>query len=306
MPQRDVVSWTVLIEGNRNAGRLNDALFAFERMQFSGVEPNRVTMVNALSACASSGVLEMGVWIHDYITRNGWEFDVILGTSLIDMYGKCGKIEMGLCVFESMSEKNVFTWNSLIRGLALAKNVEEALDWFFKMQKEGIKADEVTLIGVLCACSHGGLVERGRQIFRLLINGNYGFSPNIKHYGCMVDLLGRAGFLEEALEFIEYMPFEPTKAMWGALLGGSRANGDLKLSEFSVRRLVELEPENGSYYVLLSNLYAEMGRWGDVEKVRRMMKEKGLEKDLGCSFIELEEPKKDVFELLTPLRSHPI
>ncbi|KAF8394559.1 hypothetical protein HHK36_020770 [Tetracentron sinense] len=300
MPQRDAVSWTVLIAGNRNAGKLDEALVAFEQMQFSGVLPNCVTMVNALSTCASSGALEMGVWIHDFIRRNGWELDVILGTSLIDMYGKCGRIEAGLIVFHSMNEKNVFTWNSVIKGLALAKNGEEAVWWFFRMEQEGIKADEVSLIGVLCACSHSGLVQTGRQIFCSLIDGKYGFSPGVKHYGCMIDLLGRAGCLDEAFEFIERMPFKPTKVMWGALLASCRAHGDLKLSEFAVRKLVELEPENGAYYVLLSNLYAEMGRWGDVEEVRRLMKERGLKKDLGYSFIEIEEPKNNVYGLLAP------
>lgn len=191
MPQPDVVSWTVLIEGNRNAGRIDDALLAFEQMQFSGVLPNHVTMVNALAACASCGALETGVWIHDFIRRNGWEVDVILGTALIDMYGKCGRIDVGLSVFEGMIEKYVFTWNSLIKGLALAKSGEEAVQWSFKMEGEGIRADEVSLLGALCVCSHSGLVETGREIFRSVSDGKYGFSPGVEHYWCMVDLLGR-------------------------------------------------------------------------------------------------------------------
>lgn len=299
MPQRDVVSWTVLISGHRNMGDLDEALIAFERMQFAGVSPNPVTMVNALAACAGSGALDMGVWIHEYMKRNGWELDVILGTSLIDMYGKCGRIDVGLCVFQDMVEKNVFTWNSLIRGLALAKNGKEAASWFFRMEEEGIKPDQVTLIGVLCACSHSGLVQMGQRIFYSIIDGKYGFSPSIKHYGCMIDLLGRSGFFNEAQELIERMPFEPNSVMWGALLTGCRAHGDLKLSEFVARRLLELEPENGAYYVLLSNLYAEMGRWSDVEEVRRLMKEKGVKKDVGSSSVELE-PKEQAYELLAP------
>lgn len=297
MPQRDVVSWTVLISGHRNMGDLDEALIAFERMQFAGVSPNPVTMVNALAACAGSGALDMGVWIHEYMKRNGWELDVILGTSLIDMYGKCGRIDVGLGVFEDMVEKNVFTWNSLIRGLALAKNGKEAATWFFRMEEEGIKPDQVTLIGVLCACSHSGLVQMGQRIFYSIIDGKYGFSPSIKHYGCMIDLLGRSGFFYEAQELIERMPFEPNSVTWGALLTGCRAHGDLKLSEFAARRLLELEPENGAYYVLLSNLYAEMGRWSDVEEVRRLMKEKGVKKDVGSSSVGLE-PKEQAYELL--------
>ncbi|KAK4559143.1 hypothetical protein RGQ29_008405 [Quercus rubra] len=240
MPQRDVVSWTVLIMGYKNAGKYDDALMAFEQMQYAGVVPNHVTMVNALAACANFGALDMGVWIHDFIKRSGWELDVILGTALIDMYGKCGRIEEGF---------------------------------------------------------HSGFVDTGRWIFNSLIGGKYGFSPGVKHYACMVDLFARAGYLEDAFKFIRDMPFEPTKAMWGSLLAGSRARGNLKFSEFAAWKLVELEPENSGYYVVLSNLFAEMGRWSDVEKVRMMMKERGLMKDLGCSSVELE-PQEHVYELL--------
>ncbi|KAL5996053.1 hypothetical protein ACLOJK_026126 [Asimina triloba] len=289
MPQRDAVSWTVLISGYRNARKLDEALIAFERMQYAGVPPNRVTMVNALSACSGHGALQMGIWIHDYIRRHGLELDVILGTSLIDMYGKCGRIETGLSVFNVMSEKNVFTWNSIIRGLALAKNGRAAVSWFLRMEGEGLTPDRVTLIGVLCACSHSGLVQIGLQIFFSLICGKYGFPPGIKHYGCVIDLLARAGLTDEAKAFMEMMPFEPNTAIWGSLLVGCRARGDIELSGKVARKLIELEPENTAYYILLSNLYAEIGRWEGVEEVRRWMKERGFKKDIGRSFVEMEE-----------------
>uniref|UniRef100_A0A2N9GSS7 Pentacotripeptide-repeat region of PRORP domain-containing protein n=1 Tax=Fagus sylvatica TaxID=28930 RepID=A0A2N9GSS7_FAGSY len=275
MPQRDVVSWTVLIMGYKNSGKYDHALIAFKQMQYAGVVSNCVTMVNALAVCASFGALEMGVWIHDFIKRKG------------------------LGVFRSMKEKNVFTWNVLIKGLALAKSGEEAICWFNRMELEGFKADEVTLVGVLCACSHSGLMITGRRIFGSVIVGKYGFSPSVKHFACMIDLFARAGYLEDAFKFIREMPFEPTKAMWGSLLAGSRARGNLEFSEFAAWKLVKLDPENCAYYVVLSNLYAEMGRWIDVEKVRIMMKERGLKKDLGCSSIELE-PQEHVYELLLP------
>ncbi|GLT72677.1 hypothetical protein SLA2020_445870 [Shorea laevis] len=181
------------------------------------------------------------------------------------MYGKCGRIEEGLGVFRCMKEKNVFTWNALIKGLALAKSGEDAIWWFNRMEQEGFKPDEVTLIGVLCACSHSGLVDTGQRIFGFLIDGKYGFSPGIKHYACMVDLYARAGYPEVAFKLIRDMPFEPTKVMWGSLLAGSKAQGYLEFSEFAAWKLVELEPENSAYYVVLSNLYAEMGRWRDVK-----------------------------------------
>ncbi|KAI7983524.1 Pentatricopeptide repeat-containing protein [Camellia lanceoleosa] len=297
MPQRDVVSWTVMITGYREAGKFDDALVAFEKMQYAGEVPNQVTMVNALSACSSFGAIDMGIWIHGFIKRRGWALDVILGTSLIDMYGKCGRIEEGLAVFQSMKEKNVFTWNALIKGLALAKSGQEAVWWFSRMVQEGVKPDEVTLIGVLCACSHSGLVQMGQQIFSTILDGIYGFSPAIKHYACLVDLFAGSGYLEEAFKIIKEMPFEPTKPVWGAFLAGCRAHGNLELSEFAAWKLIELQPENSSYYVVLSNLYALMGRWGDVEKVRMLMKERGLKKNLGSSSIELQ-PQDHVHELL--------
>lgn len=293
MSQRDVVSWTVLIMGYRSVKKYDDALIAFEQMQYAGVEPNRVTMVNALAACTSFGAVEMGVWIHDFIRRREWEVDVILGTALIDMYGKCGRIEEGLRVFQGMKEKNVFTWNAVIKGLALAKSGQDAVWWFNKMEQEGFKADEVTLVGVLCACSHSGLVDIGREIFSSLIHGKYGFAPAINHYACMIDLFARAGYIEDAFKLITEMPFGPTKTMWGSLLAGCRDQGNMELSEWVAKKLLELEPDNSAYYVVLSNLYAEMGRWSDLEKVREMMKERGLKKDLGSSFVEMEP--KNIF-----------
>ncbi|KAF1869802.1 hypothetical protein Lal_00017379 [Lupinus albus] len=289
MPKRDVVSWTVLIMGFKNVGRCDDALLVFEQMQYVGVVPNQVTMVNALAACAKFGAIEMGIWIHDMIRRNGWELDVRLGTALIDMYSKCGRVEEGLSVFKSMKEKNVFTWNAVIKGLALAKSGIAAIYWFNRMEQDGIKADEVTLIAVLSACSHSGLVDMGRKIFGFLSNQKYGFHPNAKHYACIVDLFARSGCLQEAIELMKCMPFEPTKAMWGSLLVGSKSQGDLEFSEFAAKKLVELEPDNTAYYIHLSNLYAEMGRWSDVEKVRKMMKDRKLTKDLGFSFLEVEQ-----------------
>ncbi|GAU11201.1 hypothetical protein TSUD_341900 [Trifolium subterraneum] len=291
MSHRDVVSWTVLITGYRFCGKYDDALLVFEQMQYAGVVPNRVTMVNALAACASSGAIEMGIWIADMIRRNGLELDVILGTVLIDMYVKCGRVEEGLRVFSNMKEKNVFTWNAVIKGLALAKSGDEAILWFNRMELNGVRADEVTLVAVLSACSHSGLVDKGRLIFNMLVHGKYGFFANVKHYACMVDLLARGGQVQEAFEIMRCMPFEPTTAMWGSLLVGSKTQGDLEFSEFAARKLVELEPDNTAYYVQLSNLYAEAGKWGDVERVREMMKERELTKDLGCSSVEVEHQR---------------
>lgn len=296
MSIRDVVSWTTIITGYRESGKSGDALFVFEQMLSVGVEPNRVTMVNALSACASSGALNVGVWIHEFMKRRAWKLDVILGTSLIDMYGMNGRMEDGLKVFQTMEEKNVLTWNALIKGLALAKNGHEAVWWFCRMEEERAEPDEVTLIGVLCACVHSGLVQKGRDIFSSLLGGKYGFAPGVKHYACMVDLFSRSGYLEDAIRIIKEMPFEATRTIWGSFLSGCRAHGNLDLSELAAWKLVQLAPESPVYYVVLSNLYAEMGKWDHVEKIRRLMKEMELNKDLGSSSVELEH-QEDVLKL---------
>ncbi|KAH1258999.1 putative pentatricopeptide repeat-containing protein [Glycine max] len=189
-------------------------------MQYAGFVPNRVTMINALHACAHYGNVEMWAWIRGVIKREGWELDM---------------------------EKNVFTWNAVIKGLALAKSGQEAIWWFNRTEKDGVKADEVTLLAVLTACSHSGLVDKGREIFGLLVDGRYG--------------------------------------------------GDLELALLAARKLIELEPDNTAYYIHLSNLYAVMGRWSDVEKERGLMKDRQLTKDSGCSSVEVEH-QSHVSELL--------
>lgn len=289
MSQRDVVSWTIMLTGYRQCGKFSDALSTFKQMYYANVVPNQVTMVNALATCASCGAIDTGVWIHEFIKRNSWELDVILGTSLINMYAKCGRIQDSLTVFLSMKEKNVFTWNSFIKGLAMAKNVEKALWWFSRMKQEkGIDPDEVTLIVVLSACAHSGLVQKGKQIFYSLMNKEYGFLPNAKHYACLVDLLARSGDLKEAMEVIKEMPFEPSKSVWGALLVGCRAHGDLEMGEFAAWNLIKLAPNDTNCYYMLCSLYTDMGKWSELEKVHVLMKSKGFKTDFG---VDPSEPK---------------
>ncbi|KAJ0581822.1 putative tetratricopeptide-like helical domain superfamily [Helianthus annuus] len=279
MSERDVVSWTVMITGYRQRGKFSDALLTFEQMQYAGVVPNQVTVVNALAACANCGAIDMGVWIHEFIKKNSWQLDVIMGTSLVDMYGKCGSIQDALSVFLSMKEKNGFTWNSLIKGLAMA-HVEEALWWFSKMEHEkGIKPDDVTLVVVLNACACSGLVQKGREIFTSLINGKYGFLPNAKHYACLVDLLARSGSLNEAMEVIKDMPFEPSKSVWQALLAGCRSYGELEMSAFAAWNLIKLAPNYRDNYVILCDLYTEMGRSSELYRVQMLMKMRGIKSD---------------------------
>lgn len=240
-------------------------------------------MVSALGACAAHGAVDTGIWIHQYVQKQGWELDVVLGTALVDMYGKCGHVAEGVRVFSEMTERNVCTWNSIIGAFALAQDGEMALRWFYRMKADGVRPDAVTLICVLYACAHAGFVDIGRKIFNLIVQGEYGFQPGIKHFGCMIDLFSRSGHLDDAFRVVEAMPSQPNNVIWGLLLQGCKARGDTVLSEYVTRRLVELEPENASHYVTCANLYAETGRWLEAEDVLKQMKEKGLAKDAGWS-----------------------
>lgn len=297
MPDRDVVSWTVMITGFKDCGRFDDALNVFGKMKSKGIMPNQVTAVNALAACAGLGALDMGMWIHEYVTKNEWELDVILGTSLINMYEKCGRIEKALQIFHKMTEKNVMTWNAVIRGLALSKKGDHALRWFSHMQQEGIRPDQATFTIVLNACVHLGYVEKGTQIFSSLVEGKHEVHPCLEHYACMVDLLSRANLLDDAWKMINETPFEPCVSMWGAFLAGCKAHGAFEMAEIAVRKMVELQPQNGSYYVMLSSLYAEMGRWNDAEEAWELMASRGLKKCLGSSKFKIQENSQSEFLL---------
>ncbi|KAK7396868.1 hypothetical protein VNO78_18030 [Psophocarpus tetragonolobus] len=288
MPHRDVVSWTVLIAAYNNVASYHLALLVFEHLHYAGFLPTRVTIITALHASAHSPNIQMGLWIHSFIQRHAWELDLILGTSLIHMYSNCGRLQEALSVFCLMKHRNVYTWNALLKGFALAKSGHQAISCFNIMDKDGVRPDQVTFLALLSACSHSGLVDQARHFFNLLLHSKYGFCANVKHYACMVDVLARSGLLTEAVELMGRMPFQPTKAMWGSLLLASKAQPDFQLGLLAARNLIQLDPDNTAYYVHLSNLYAAMGRWSHVEKVRGIIKDRHLTKDLGSSSVEVE------------------
>ncbi|XP_042499282.1 putative pentatricopeptide repeat-containing protein At3g15930 [Macadamia integrifolia] len=301
MPQRDFVSWTAMIDGYLRANRFKEALKIFREMQAAKIKPDEYTMVSILTACANLGALEIGEWIRLYIDKKRMKIDVFVGNALIDMYSKCGNVKSALKVFKEMPQRDKFTWTAMISGLAVNGHGKEALDLFSKMIEASIMPDEVTYIGVLCACTHGGMVDKGRELFsRMTIL--HGIKPNVAHYGCMVDLLGRSGQLREALEFITKMPIRPNFVVWGALLGACRVHKDADLAEMAAKRLLELEPENGAVYVLLSNIYAACKKWDDVRKVRETMMDRGIKKIPGCSLIEMNG---GVHEFVAGDQSHP-
>lgn len=288
MADRNIVSWNALITCYNHNREFRKVLDVFREMQIAGAKPVEVTMVGILLACAHLGALNQGRWIDDYIFRNGLRLNVFVGTALIDMYAKCGVVDKAERIFKVMRVKNVYTWNVFISGFAMNGRGESALHAFSRMVMEKFEPDEVTFLGVLCACCHQGLIDEGRRYFRSM-KEEFGLHPRIEHYGCMVDLLGRAGLLDEAQELIQTMSLKPDPIIWRELLAACRIHGNTELGEFAIKKLLELEPDNGENYVLLANLYARDQKWDKAREVREMMDCRGVRKVPGCSSIEIDD-----------------
>lgn len=316
MPVRNVVSWNSMISGLAHQGKYKEALDVFQEMQRTGLEPDDVTLVGVLNSCANLGVLELGKWVHAYVDRNQTEADGYIGNALVDMYAKCGSIDRAFRVFQGMKRRDVYSYTAMIVGLAMHGEVDVALDIFTEMTRMGIQPDEVTFVGVLAACSHGGLVAEGQKYFRDM-STVYKLRPQTEHYGCMVDLLGRAGLIGEAVEFVNNMPIEPDAFVWGALLGACRIHGKVELAEAVMEKLLKVEPERDGAYVLMSNIYSSANKWRDAVQLRRTMKEKKMKKTPGCSSIEVEgvvhefrkgdkshKRSKQIYKLLDEIMSH--
>uniref|UniRef100_A0A1D1XS08 Pentatricopeptide repeat-containing protein At5g66520 n=1 Tax=Anthurium amnicola TaxID=1678845 RepID=A0A1D1XS08_9ARAE len=300
MPERNVVSWTAMITGYVKHKRYSDGLLLFHQMQAAGIEPNEMTLVNVLCACAHLGALEMGRWVHRYINKNITSANPTLRTALVDMYMKCGNVGCASQVFEQVPVRDVCIWNAMIGGMAMTGHGERALVMFSEMVSCGARPDDITFMAVLSACRHSGLVGEGKFFFNLM--RDYRIEPSIKHYGCLLDVLGWAGLLDEVWEIVNLMPMEPNAVIWGVVLNCCRAHGNVGLAEVAMKRLVELEPFNDGNYVLMSNIYASKGQWDDVAEVRRSMRDKGISKAPGCSSIEVNG---DVHEFVAGCSTHP-
>ncbi|OVA13601.1 Pentatricopeptide repeat [Macleaya cordata] len=287
MPEKNVVSWSAMITAYAQGDHPKEALVLFDEMKNCNVKPNWKTIVSALSACAHLGALDRGKQIHRYVDQSKMKIDSIIATALIDLYAKCGCIENAVRIFDVLPSKDVFTWTAMIGGLAVNGHGEKALELFSQMKEAGVRPNEVTFVGVLCACSHGGFVEMAKEYFDSM-RTIYGIQPQIEHYGCMVDILGRAGHLKEAVSFLESIPVKANSVLWGALLGACWIHGDAKIGEYVGDLVIELEPDDGGIYVLLSNIYATVGRWDDARNLRMRMKSKGLSKSPGRSSIEVQ------------------
>eukprot|EP01018_Ginkgo_biloba_P000960 Gb_16410 [translate_table: standard] len=301
MPAVDMVSWTALITGYSQSGHGQQAMNLFHQMQQMGVKPDHVTFSSILSACASVAAPEQGRQVHAHIIKSVLVSNVFVGSALVHMYAKCGNIDDAQEIFNRMPERNVVTWNTMIAGYAQNGQAPEALQLYEQMLQVGIKPNYVSFIGVISACCHAGLVQKGRHYFNSM-SSDHCILPRSDHYACMVDLFGRAGHLEEAEDFINSMPFEPDATVWGALLGACRIHPNIEIGKHAAERLFELEPQSAGPYVLLSNIFAEAGRWDDVARVRRMMKDRGVRKKPGCSWIEVNNM---VHVFVAEDRSHP-
>ncbi|CAL0328665.1 unnamed protein product [Lupinus luteus] len=305
MPERDVPSWNALIAGCTQNGFFSEGIRLFRKMvalateeQYRFNKPNQVTVVCALSACGNTGMLQLGKWIHGYVYKNGFAIDSFISNALVDMYGKCGNLKQAFKVFEMNPNKGLTSWNSMINSFALHGQSDCAIAVFEQMIKHsgGMKPDEVTFIGLLNACTHGGLVEKGYSYFEMMVR-EFGIEPRIDHYGCLIDLLGRAGRFDEAMEVVRGMSMEPDEVIWGSLLNGCKVYGRTDLAEMAAKKLVEIDPHNGGYGIMLANVYGELGKWDEVRNVWRTLKEQKSYKIPGCSWIELDDQVHQFYSL---------
>ncbi|KAH6830114.1 pentatricopeptide repeat-containing protein [Perilla frutescens var. hirtella] len=284
----NVVSWTALISGSCQNGYHRNALNFCYQMQVEGVKPNYATIASLCRACAGLSLLQKGKEVHCISIRNSYIDDSFVYTALIDMYSKCGDLESAYRVFQAAESKTLASWNSMIMGFSSYGHGKEAISLFRRMQKEKLQPDGITMTALLTGCKHSGLIDEGWKFFDSM-ETKYGISPTIQHYSCMVDLLGRAGYLDEAWDFISQMPVEPDSTIWGAFLGSCRIHGSVQLGEIAAKELFKLEPRNPANYVLLMNMYAASKRWDDVEKVRYLMERRSLKIGNVWSWIEINK-----------------
>lgn len=284
IPHRNVVSWNAMISGYVNCHMFDNALSVFHEMLTDGkCRPDQSSLVSVLCACAHLGSHDHGQWVDSYIKKTKTELTVPLGNALIDMYAKCGDVENARAVFQRMRRKCVITWTTMISGLAVNGYSVEALELYYEMQSEGgVEPDEVVFIAVLTACNHGGLLNEGKRVFEEMVN-DFEIKPRMEHYGCMVDLLGRAGKLEEALKFTESMHLEPNAVIWATLLSACRNHrkGEF-LESLLTNKILNQEPANPAYLTLITNLSSSVGKWQDAVNFLR-----GAEKVPGCSSIQI-------------------
>lgn len=282
------VTWNALISGFARGGLYDDALRHMKLMQLDGVRPGGVVLSSILPMFAQYALLKPGLEVHAYAIRNGWEADLFVVSALVSMYAKCGRMSSALCLFDWTTVRDNGLWNSIIVGYGMHGHCSEALSLFNRMIESGARPCERTFTAILSACSHRGMVSDGRRVFNLMVN-DYKISARHEHYACMVDMLGRAGLLEEAYEFITRMPKAPTRDTWGAFLSACSIHSNTKFIEIAAEHMI-LKNKTGDaagYHVMVSNSYAQSGQWKEMAKLRTQIKDKRLKKTTGYSWIEI-------------------
>ncbi|XP_028764348.1 pentatricopeptide repeat-containing protein At1g08070, chloroplastic-like [Neltuma alba] len=297
MMERDVVSWTTMVGAYAQRGRSEEAVDLFKKMVLEGeAVPNEVTVVTVLSACASIGALSLGQWVHSYIKRRSdLVVEGIIGNALLNMFAKCGDMNMAIQIFKMLEHKDVISWGTLICGLAMNGHGKHTVQLFSRMLIHGVPPDDVTFIGLLSACSHSGLVNKGFMFFKAM-RDYYGIMPQMQHFCCMLDMYGRAGLFEEAEAFLKGMPVEAKRPVWVALLQACKIHGNEEMLDWIRRNLLNDENVGDGALALLSNHYASTERWDDANKVRGRMRRIGLKKMTGRSWIELDA-RNDTLDL---------
>lgn len=301
MAERDVVSWTTIIHRCFEDGRKEEGFSLFRELMRSGVRPNEYTFAGVLNACADHAAEHLGKEVHGYMIRVGYDPLSFAVSALVHLYSKCGNTENARRVFSQMPRPDLVSWTSLIVGYAQNGQPDKALRFFELLLKSGTKPDQITFVGVLSACTHAGLVDKGLEYFHS-IKEKHGLMHTPDHYACVIDLLARSGRFKEAENIIDNMPIKPDKFLWASLLGGCRIHGNLELAKRAAKALFEIEPENPATYITLANIYANTGLWPEVAKVRKAMENRGIVKKPGKSWIEI---KRRVHVFLVGDTSHP-
>ncbi|KAJ9170306.1 hypothetical protein P3X46_018423 [Hevea brasiliensis] len=283
---RSCVTWTAMISGYAKKGDMDEALNLFNAMEAAGETPDLVTVLSMISGCSQTGILGVGKWIDAYANSNCLKHNVVVCNALIDMYAKCGSICDARDIFNTMPNKTVVSWTTMIAGFALNGLFEEALDLFYRMVELELKPNHITFLAILQACTHGGFLEEGWECFNMMTK-IYKISPGLDHYSCMADLLGRKGKLKEALKFIQDMPVEPDAAIWSGLLSACKTHQNIEIGEYAAHRLFKMEPCVSFPYVEMANIYASTGRWDGVARMRAMMKSNRIKKSPGQSLVEV-------------------
>ena len=291
MPILDATAYNVTIFGFGENGHGEEALKLFIRMKESGMLPDEATYTSVLTICSDLPSLQLGMQTHAMVTKSGFNNFIAVGNAMVTMYARCGKVDYALLEFNSMPNRDIITWNSIICGFAHHGNGENALEMFEKMRSEDVHPNHITFVGVLSACSHAGIVDLGRYYFEIMRH-EYSIQPKSEHYTCLVDLLGRFGLIDEAMGFLNQMRadgIEVPASVFGALLGACRIHKNIEIGKIAGEKILEIEPSNSGVYLILAEMYLSCGRRKEAEKIRTRMKDAGVKKQPGCSWVELKD-----------------